>query len=251
MTFVRSPTLTKFESGRIDERLEAGEARAGAGPAAGPRGGTPRTAAAIARMCAGVVPQQPPTMLRKPARAHSPRSRAIDSGRLVEAAERVRAGRRSGRRSRSTARGPTAPRRAAASPSGPSAQLMPTREQRRVRDRDPERLDRLAREVAARQVGDRDRGHHRAARRRARRRRARSRRARPWRSACRRRSRRAAGRRRRRGGRSACSWYAASSSSKVTPRAPGSFTSRDSEAVLFVGPERAGHPARRGPAPRP
>jgi hypothetical protein len=32
-----------------------------------------------------------------------------------------------------------------------------------VRDRDPEGLDRLAREVPAREVGDRDRGHHRAA----------------------------------------------------------------------------------------
>ena len=35
---------------------------------------------------------------------------------------------------------------------------------------------------------------------------------------------------------SACSWYAASRSSKPTARAPGSLTSRESEAVLFVGP---------------
>src|SRR5690606_7930821 len=35
------------------------------------RGGTPATWAAICAMCSGVVPQQPPTMLTRPARAHS------------------------------------------------------------------------------------------------------------------------------------------------------------------------------------
>ena len=37
-------------------------------------------ASAIARMWAGVVPQQPPTMLTSPAWAHSPRCRAVVSG---------------------------------------------------------------------------------------------------------------------------------------------------------------------------
>ena len=37
-------------------------------------------ASAIAAMCAGVVPQQPPTMLTSPAVANSPTTRAIASG---------------------------------------------------------------------------------------------------------------------------------------------------------------------------
>src|SRR5690606_12322418 len=44
------------------------------------RGATPSTAAAIARMWSGVVPQQPPTMLTRPARAHSPICAAVCSG---------------------------------------------------------------------------------------------------------------------------------------------------------------------------
>ena len=42
------------------ERLEAGEAQRARALAAGWRGATPRTASPIARMCSGVVPQQPP-----------------------------------------------------------------------------------------------------------------------------------------------------------------------------------------------
>ena len=98
------------------ERLEAGEAgraarrpgpRAAAGPSRPPRS---------RRMCAGVVPQQPPTTLTQPASAKPRRSVAIDSGRLVEAAEGVReAGVRVGRDEdgRDRAR---APRRRGASP---------------------------------------------------------------------------------------------------------------------------------------
>ena len=44
---------------------------------------------------------------------------------------------------------------------------------------------------------------------------------------------------------SACSWYASSSSAKVTERAPGSFTSRESEAVLLVGPSAPATHAKR------
>ena len=44
------------------------------------RGGNDCTAAAIARMCAGVVPQQPPTTLTKPLRAKSSISRAVSAG---------------------------------------------------------------------------------------------------------------------------------------------------------------------------
>ena len=41
------------------------------------RGGTFFTASAIARMCAGVVPQQPPTMFTRPLRANSSSSPAV------------------------------------------------------------------------------------------------------------------------------------------------------------------------------
>ena len=47
--------------------------------------GTCRRARRSAAMCSGVVPQQPPAMLRKPARANSSSSAGGDLGRLVEA----------------------------------------------------------------------------------------------------------------------------------------------------------------------
>ena len=86
---VRSPTMTKFVSGRIDQRLRAAEvrpARAGRAPA---RGGTPSTASAMAAIQSGVVPQQPPTMLSQPLRANSPSAPAMWSRVAVEAAEAV------------------------------------------------------------------------------------------------------------------------------------------------------------------
>ena len=79
MTFVRSPTTMKLESGRIvsGSRPERRVSRSTAGTA---RGGSPFTASAIARMCAGFVPQQPPTKFTQPASAKARRSFAIDSG---------------------------------------------------------------------------------------------------------------------------------------------------------------------------
>ena len=80
VTFVRSPTLTKFESGRItsgsrpESRVRRLDLRPHARRHARAR---PRRSR---RMCAGVVPQQPPTTFRKPARAHSPRLAAMESG---------------------------------------------------------------------------------------------------------------------------------------------------------------------------
>jgi hypothetical protein len=44
------------------------------------RGAAPRTASAMARMCSGVVPQQPPTMLSQPFFAHSPMIGAMSLG---------------------------------------------------------------------------------------------------------------------------------------------------------------------------
>ena len=46
----------------------------------GLRGSTPRTTLAIAAMCAGVVPQQPPAILTNPLAAKSYRSDAVTSG---------------------------------------------------------------------------------------------------------------------------------------------------------------------------
>ena len=44
------------------------------------RGAKPSTDSRIARMCAGVVPQQPPTMFRKPLWANSASTSAMSSG---------------------------------------------------------------------------------------------------------------------------------------------------------------------------
>ncbi len=44
------------------------------------RGATLRTCAAIAAMCSGVVPQQPPTMLRNPDWANSSSRQEVCSG---------------------------------------------------------------------------------------------------------------------------------------------------------------------------
>ena len=54
--------------------------RSAGGTADGVRGAPCVDASAIAAMCAGVVPQQPPTMLTSPAVANSPTTRAIASG---------------------------------------------------------------------------------------------------------------------------------------------------------------------------
>ncbi len=79
VTFARSPMFMKFESGR-NERASRPLNRSHGSTAGGTRGGTPRTAAAMARMWSGVEPQQPPTMLSQPLEAKSRRSRLICSG---------------------------------------------------------------------------------------------------------------------------------------------------------------------------
>ena len=71
--------VDKRDRGRQFERLEAGEpqARLDHGNVRGLCGAT---AAAIAAIWSGVVPQQPPTMLTRPAAANSPISPAMNSG---------------------------------------------------------------------------------------------------------------------------------------------------------------------------
>ena len=72
----RSPTFTNNESavifsGSRPERRQAGSI------SGRERGFTPSTAFTISRICSGVVPQQPPTILTKPVSAHSLISAAI------------------------------------------------------------------------------------------------------------------------------------------------------------------------------
>jgi hypothetical protein len=71
VTLVRSPIITKPVVGSIANGSRPLNRVVGAGSGTD-RGATPRTAPAICSMCAGVVPQQPPTMLTMPAVANSP-----------------------------------------------------------------------------------------------------------------------------------------------------------------------------------
>ena len=79
------------------DRLQAREAQAAARSRASCAARSSARASAIARMCSGVVPQQPPAMLSQPARAHSREQRAaIDSGRARRTRRTRSAGPRSG-----------------------------------------------------------------------------------------------------------------------------------------------------------
>ena len=76
---VRSPTLTK----RLSSVMVSGsrpESRITGSMVTGSRRSLPSTAPAMAAMWSGVVPQQPPTRLRKPASANSARTAAVWSG---------------------------------------------------------------------------------------------------------------------------------------------------------------------------
>jgi hypothetical protein len=113
-------------------------------------------------MCSGVVPQQPPATLTKPAVANSPSSAEVTSGRLVEAGVAHRIGQ-------------AGVRVHAQEGVGLARQLFDVRAHQRraqravqadgerpgVAHRIPEGLDRLARQDAARRVGDRARDHQR------------------------------------------------------------------------------------------
>jgi hypothetical protein len=76
---VRSPTITKFESGRTT--IGSRPLQRVSGSMRGTRrGGTPASASPIARMWSGVVPQQPPATLSQPASANSRSSEAVCAG---------------------------------------------------------------------------------------------------------------------------------------------------------------------------
>src|SRR6266511_5120416 len=70
VTFVRSPIITKPVSGPISNG--SSPLKRGAGRLSGTcRGDSPLVTSTMALTCSGVVPQQPPTMLRSPSRANS------------------------------------------------------------------------------------------------------------------------------------------------------------------------------------
>ncbi len=70
VTLVRSPTFTKFESGPMVIGSSP-ESRRRFGNSGILRAGSPFTASAMALICAGVVPQQPPTKFTNPDSANS------------------------------------------------------------------------------------------------------------------------------------------------------------------------------------
>ena len=82
--------MTKPVSGLDRERLQAAEPRRRRGWPAPRAARSPATASAIAAMCSGVVPQQPPTPFTSPLSANSREQLRSRLGRLVVAAERVR-----------------------------------------------------------------------------------------------------------------------------------------------------------------
>ena len=231
---------------RDRQRLEAGGGAgvivSGSSPTAAcrarlrPCGATPSTAARIAAMCSGRVPQQPPTRLSMPSRAKL----AEHLRPCARACRRSRRTRSAGRRSDSTRRGMRRDARELGDVRphvvGAERAVDADREQVGVADRVVERLDGLARQRAARLVGNRHRSRSPARGARPARTAPRSRRARPCSSACRCASRSGADRRRPRSARAPARRTHATSSWNVTARAPGSLTSGDSEADFVVGP---------------
>ena len=230
--------------------LEAGEARVAPSRREGPHAArTAAVADAMASMCAGVVPQHPPTMLRKPGRGELGEVGGHHRRRLVVAAERIRQ---------------AGVRVAAHVAVGDRRQLRQVRphvaraeravdadrERRRVRHRDPERVDGLPRQRPAAAVGDRQRDHQRARPSRSPRAVPRGPRGRPSRSARRCRSR--TGRRstppsiRPR----SCVLNASRIWSNVTLRAAASLTSRRDRQRAVRRPDRARDEARTVGRPR-
>ena len=66
VTLVRSPILTKGISGVSVNGFQPGQTQRLRRRSEFARGAYAVTASAMARICSGVVPQQPPTMLTKP-----------------------------------------------------------------------------------------------------------------------------------------------------------------------------------------
>ncbi len=153
--FVRSPIITKFVSSVIakgssplNRVTETGSGRT--------RGCTSSTAAAIARTWSGVVPQQPPTMLTRPSRANSPSIRLVSCG--CSSCRPNSFGQAGVRVARDPRRRDARHVLHERSHLGRTERAVDADDQRLgVLDREPERLDRLPREVAAALVDRRER----------------------------------------------------------------------------------------------
>ncbi len=79
VTFVRSPTFTKFVFS-VTSKASRPLRRSRLGSSGATRGASPRTAPARTRMCSGVVPQHPPTTFSRPSSAKARSTRAMCSG---------------------------------------------------------------------------------------------------------------------------------------------------------------------------
>ncbi len=79
VTLVRSPTLTNGISA-VSVNGSRPESRISGSTTGTCRGGYFATTSAMARICSGVVPQQPPTTLIRPSRAKSSIWAAMNSG---------------------------------------------------------------------------------------------------------------------------------------------------------------------------
>ena len=79
VTLVRSPTFTKLMLGEMTNGSKP-ESLVKAGSVGTTLACSVLTLAAMALICSGVVPQQPPTMFNRPERANSCNCSAINSG---------------------------------------------------------------------------------------------------------------------------------------------------------------------------
>ncbi len=217
------------------ERFKAAQAAGAGDVAARCAAAHPRRRALFCRMCSGVVPQQPPTILRNPLVANSRKRLRRFFRRLIVFAEGI---------------GQARIRVRAYIGVGDARQLLDVRPQLLaaegaieadhrgpcMTDRIPKRLGGLSGQGASRGIGDRardDEGQLRGPPRRTPRARQT---APPWRSRYRTPSRSESCRRRPQSARGSPREYAATSSSKLMLRKPGSLTSGDNDAVRLVGP---------------
>ena len=147
---------------RERERLRGRTGAASGGISGILRGALPATARAMARMWSGVVPQQPPTMLTRPASANSAEQPGHEFRALVVAAELVR----------QAGIGIGADQRVGDARDlgdmgahflGAERAVEPDRERRGMAHRIPERRRRLAGQQASRAIGDGAGDHHRHA----------------------------------------------------------------------------------------
>ena len=151
--FVRSPTLTNSESSSTVNGSSPDSRSAGATIGRDPRGAARPRRRRWRAMCAGVVPQQPPTRLTRPAGGELPDDGGGLLGRLVVLAEGVgQAGVGIGGDER--VRDPGHLGDVGPHLGGAEGAVQPHRERAGVPDGVPERLGGLARQGAAGGVGD-------------------------------------------------------------------------------------------------